>query len=276
MAADVPSTRRVYVADRESDIVELMPCAQNLGTPADGLVRAKHNRCRPEGQKLWSHPCAGEPLGEIVFKMPSRQGQKARPVRQQLWARRLEIPAGKTATVEVTCIVACEVGAPAGITPVQWRLLTHRVAPTLDAVIELIDGYRARWEIEMFFHVLKNGGCIEALQWSGVDRLERALALFMVVAWRIAHLMRTGRTCPDLDAALFFNPDEIRGAFLLTNKKPSKRPPRINEVLRLIATLGGFLARKGDGEPGVKTIWLGLQRVMDAATTLQALRDESR
>ncbi|MBL0169095.1 MAG: IS4 family transposase [Propionivibrio sp.] len=275
MAADVPDTRLVYVADRESDIVELMQCAQDMGTPADWLVRAKHNRCLPEGQKLWSHTCAGEPLGEIVFTMPSRQGQKARPVRQPLWARRLETPAGKTAPVEVTCIVACEVGAPAGTTPVQWRLLTNRAAPTLDAVIELIDWYRARWEIEMFFHVLKNGCCIEALQLSGVDRLERALALFMVVAWRIAHLMRTGRTCPDLDAALFFDPDEIRGAFLLTKKKPPKRPPRINEVLRLIATLGGFLARKGDGEPGVKTIWLGLQRVRDAATTLQALRDES-
>lgn len=179
MAADVHSARLVYVADRESDIVELMQCAQDMGTPADWLVRAKHNRCLPEGQKLWSHTCAGEPLGEIVFTMPSRQGQKARPVRQQLWARRLEIPAGKTATVEVTCIVACEVGAPAGTTPVQWRLLTNRAAPTLDAVIELIDWYRARWEIEMFFHVLKNGCGIEALQLTGVDRLERALALFI-------------------------------------------------------------------------------------------------
>ncbi|MCA2508111.1 MAG: hypothetical protein IM579_21670, partial [Microcystis sp. M62BS1] len=27
-----------------------------------------------------------------------------------------------------------------------------------------------------------------------------------------------------------------------------------------IASLGGFLGRKGDGEPGVKTIWLGLGR----------------
>ena len=99
MAADVPSTRLVYVADRESDIVELMQCAQDLGTPADWLVRAQHNRCLPEGQKRWSHTCAGQPLGEIVFTRPSRQGQKARPVRQQLWARRLEIPTGKMATV---------------------------------------------------------------------------------------------------------------------------------------------------------------------------------
>jgi hypothetical protein len=43
-----------------------------------------------------------------------------------------------------------------------------------------------------------------------IERLERALALFLVVAWRVAHLMRLGRTCPDLDAHLFFDPDEIR------------------------------------------------------------------
>jgi hypothetical protein len=275
MAGALPATRLVYVADREADLVELMQRAQALDTPADWLVRAMHNRCLPEGEKLWSHTCAGELLGEIVFTMASRHGQKAREVRQQLWARRLEIPAGKCATVSVTSIVAREIGAPAGTKPVEWRLLTNRAAPALADVIELIDWYRARWEIEIFFHVIKNGCGVEALQLSGIDRLERALALFMVVAWRIAHLMRTGRTCPDLDAALFFDPDEIRGAYLLTKTKPPSKPPRINQVLRLIATLGGFLGRKGDGEPGVKTIWLGLQRVMDAATTLQALRSET-
>ena len=125
------------------------------------------------------------------------------------------------------------------------------------------------------FNVLKNSCRVEALQLSGIERLERALALFMVVAWRIAHLMRLGRTCPDVDAALFFDPDEIRGAYLLTKKRAPDRPPRLNEVLRLIAQLGGFLGRKGDGEPGVKTIWQGLQQVMTAAQTLRALRLES-
>lgn len=273
MAAAVPATRLVYVADREADLVELMRCARELGTPADWLVRAKHNRCLPEGEKLWAHTCAGEPLGEIVFTLGSRHGQKAREVRQQLWARPVKIPAGKAGPVAVTCIVAREIDAPAGVKPVEWRLLTNRAAPKTADVVELIDWYRARWEIEMFFNIVKNGCRVEALQLSSMDRIERALALFLVVAWRIAHLMRTGRTCPDLDAALFFDADEIQGAYLLTKKKPPNRPPRLNEVLRLIATLGGFLARKGDGEPGVKTIWLGLQRVMDAATMIEVLRN---
>lgn len=80
-----------------------------------------------------------------------------------------------------------------------------------------------------------------------------------------------GRTCPDLDAELFFDADEILGAYLLTEaKRPVK--PKLNEVLRLIAQLGGFLGRKGDSEPGAKAIWLGLKEAHVAAKTLQALR----
>ena len=43
-----------------------------------------------------------------------------------------------------------------------------------------------------------------------MERLERALALFMVVAWRIDRLMRLARICPELDAALLFDRDEWR------------------------------------------------------------------
>ena len=85
--------------------------------------------------------------------------------------------------------------------------------------------------------------------------------------------MRLGRTCPELDAQLLFEPDEWRAAFILNRKTPPDTPPRLNEVVRLVAMLGGFLARKGDGEPGVKTIWQGLQRVMDFATGLRFARE---
>jgi hypothetical protein len=77
-----------------------------------------------------------------------------------------------------------------------------------------------------------------------------------VVAWRVAHLMRLGGTCPDLDAHLFFDPDEIRAAYLLTKTRRATQP-KLNEVLRLIARRGGFLARKSDGEPGAETILEG-------------------
>jgi hypothetical protein len=82
--------------------------------------------------------------------------------------------------------------APAGVKPVIWRLVTNREAGDVHALIELAGGYRARWEIEMFFNVLKNACRVEALQLSQMERVEKAFALHMVVsAYRAAHTCRT-------------------------------------------------------------------------------------
>lgn len=259
MAAELPATRLVYVADRESDIVELTVRARELGHPADWLLRAPHNRKLPDGGKLWDTVQATAALGEVRFTLPSRQGHKAREVCQQVWAAAVELPDGQGGVVRAHCLVARELNAPADTDPIEWRLLTNRPATTFETATELIDWHRARWEIELFFHVLKNGCRVEALQLATIERLERALALalYLVVAWRVARLMRLGRTCPDLDAALMFDRDEWQAAFILNKKPPPATAPTLNEVIRLIAMLGGFHARKGDGEPGVKTVWQG-------------------
>jgi hypothetical protein len=272
LAAEMPQTRLVYVADRESDLRELMVRARDLGTPADWLLRSKHNRALPEGGRLWEKVLANRPLGEIRFALPGGRGRTAREVRQELYAQRVSLSDGRGAAFDATCLIAREIGAPPGVKPIEWRLLTNRTAETLEAVVELIDWYRARWEIELLFLVLKEGCRIEALQLSTMERIERALALFLVVGWRIARLMRLGRTLPDLDAALLLEPDEWQAAYILAKKPLPKKAPRLNEVLHLIARLGGFLGRKGDGEPGVKTIWLGLQRVMDFAAGMKFAR----
>lgn len=268
MASEMPATRLVYVADREADLMPLMRRAKELGEPADWLVRAAHNRCLPEGGKLWDATTAISPVGEISFTMASRHGVKERPVRQQIWVKRVELGGGKAGPITVTCIVAREIDPPPSIKPVEWRLLTNRHAASLAEANELIDWYRARWEIEMLFDILKNACRVEALQLSGIDKLERALAMYMVVAWRIAHLMRLGRTCPDLEAKAFFDWAEIKAAYLLT-KVTQPQNPGLNEVLRLIARRGGFLGRKSDGEPGVKTIWSGLMKVRLVAEALR-------
>ncbi|MFC7632959.1 IS4 family transposase [Paraburkholderia humisilvae] len=272
MAPSLPSTRLVYVADREADLMALMERAQALGTPADWLVRAAHNRCLPAADKLWERTTRGEAVGQIAFMMASHHGVKARTVRQHLWMQRVELSASKGQSIAATCLVAREFDAPVGVKPIEWRLLTNRTASTLEEALELIEWYRARWEVEILFNILKNACRVEALQLGTIERLERALALFLVVAWRVAYLMRLGRTCPDLDAHLFLDPDEIRAAYLLTKTRASAQP-KLNEVLRLIARLGGFPGRKGDGEPGAKTIWLGLREVHVAAKTLRLLRD---
>lgn len=275
LSESLPDTRLIYVADREADIVELMRTARELDEPVDWLVRSKHNRALPQGERLWSAVIAQEPVGELRFTMPSRQGQKAREVHQQIRVKHVTLADGCGGEVSAYCVIAAEVNAPAGVHPVEWRLLTNRPIKDFNDAAQVIDWYRARWEIEMFFHVLKNGCKVEALQLASIEKLERALAVYLVVAWRIARLMRLGRSCPDLDAELLFERDEWQAAYLLQKKTVPKKPPRLNEVVRLIAMLGGFLARKGDGEPGVKTIWQGLQRVADFAQGLRWARESS-
>ena len=266
-----PTTCVVYIADREGDILALMKRAQERGNPADWLVRAQHNRKLHEGEKLWESVAATEPLGGITFNLVAKKGEKARIITQEI--RVQSVMLGKGGKIPATCLIATEVGAPPGTEPVCWRLLTNRSATTLEQAIELIDWYRARWEIEIFFHVLKNGCTVEKMQLDTIEKIQNALAMYMIVAWRIMYLMRMGRTCPDLPADIVFEPDEIRVAYLLREKEPPKdRLPTINEVLRLVAQIGGFLARKGDGEPGVQTIWRGIQELRVAVTTVRVLR----
>lgn len=272
-AATLPGVKLVYVADREADIKALMVRAHEQGNAVDWLIRSKYNRSLPDGDKLWSRTLAGEALGCIEFLMPSREGQKARKVRQHVWAERISLPDKQHGALDVTCVVAREVDAPPGVKSIEWRLVTNREVADFDDAVELIDWYRSRWEIEMFFHVLKNGCKVEELQLSSIDRVQRALALFMVVSWRIGYLMRLGRTCPELPAELLFDRDEWIAAYVLNKKRPPAEPPVLNEVIRLIALLGGFLGRKHDGDPGVKAIWTGLHRVMDSAQTLRNLRE---
>ena len=76
----------------------------------------------------------------------------------------------------------------------------------------------------------------------------------------------------ELDAQLMFEPDEWQAAYILNKKKLPDKAPTLNEVVRLVARLGGFLARTGDGEPGVKTIWLGMQRILDFAAGIRFSR----
>ncbi|HRF13692.1 MAG TPA: IS4 family transposase [Candidatus Accumulibacter phosphatis] len=271
-AARMPGTRLVYIADREADILGMMQRAHALETPADWMVRSKHNRCLPEGGKRWAKVRSGEALGEIEFLLPARGKEAARPVRQKLFARRVELSDGQGGLFPVTCVIAQEIGAPKGVKPIEWRLLTNREADRLEAVAELIDWYRARWEIEIFFNVLKNGCRVEALQLGHIDKIELALAVYMVVAWRLAHLVRLGRTHPDLSACEWFSEEEWKGAYLLAEKEPPSTPPNLREMIRQIAMLGGFLGRKCDGEPGVKTLWLGFARLRDFVRGVEFMR----
>ncbi len=101
------------------------------------------------------------------------------------------------------------------------------------------------------------------------DRIEACLAIDMVVAWRIFHLTKLGRETPDVPCTVFFEEAEWKAlcSYVRQDHTPPEKPPTLREAIRMVGSLGGFLGRKGDGEPGTKPMWLGLQRLDDISTT---------
>jgi hypothetical protein len=78
---------------------------------------------------------------------------------------------------------------------------------------------------------------------------------------------RLGREHPDVPCTLYFTDTEWKALLTFVNRDPRvpDTPPSLREATRMVAGLGGFLARQGDGEPGTQTLWLGLQRLDDIA-----------
>ena len=129
------------------------------------------------------------------------------------------------------------------------------------SAIEKIDWYRLRWGIEVYHRTLKSGCKIEERQLGAADRIEACLAIDMVVAWRIFHLGKLGREVPNVLCTIFFENFEWKAlhTHITQTPVPPAEPPTLREAMRMVATLGGFLGRKADGEPGATTLWRGLQ-----------------
>lgn len=275
LQGQVGESRLVYVADRDSDLYELFEAA-DLG-PADWLIRAAQDRAVKGGGLIWSKVGQSPSLGQVEFDLSAGRGRSARRVVQSLYATRVLLrppyrPDKKLAPVEVTAILAREDNPPPGEERIEWLLLSNLAVESFEDACEKVGWYLRRWQIEVFFRILKSGCKVEQLQLQSRERLEAALALYLIVAWRVLYLTRLGREVPDLSCEVAFSPQEWQALYIvLKRQKPPSEPPRLLEVLTLVASLGGFLARKGDGFPGPKAIWIGLQRTRDFVLALEAL-----
>lgn len=119
-------------------------------------------------------------LGQIEFTHRKRGKAKPRQVTQTIYQSRQTLTGQRG--IDVTCIIAKEENPPSGVKSVVWRLVTYRLVSTKEEAVELIDWYRARWEIETFFHVLKNVCTVEELQLTTIDRMQNAMSLYMIIA----------------------------------------------------------------------------------------------
>lgn len=175
--------------------------------------------------------------------------------------------------IDLFCVQAAEKNPPKGEQPVSWTLLTTLPVTSYEDAIRIINWYTRRWLIERFHYCLKSGCNIEGLQLQDRRRIERALAIYCIVAWQLLWLTYEAREHPAHSCTKIFSTDEWQALVSMVKhtKKKSREPPTMQEVIRLIASLGGFLGRKSDNDPGVKTLWIGLRRFSDIVATWRYL-----
>jgi hypothetical protein len=267
-----PHTQLVSVGDREADIYELFVwVAQKSGRP-HLLIRAEQNRrVQQEHGYLWEQ-MAAQPLSGIKEVGLPRRGQRPRrTARLEVRFGRVELRSPRNGprmpNIRLSAVWARESHPPAGQPGVEWMLLTTLPVESFQAASEKLDWYTQRWGIEVFHRTLKSGCQIETRQLGHADRIEGCLAIDLVVAWRIFHLCKLGRESPEVPCTVYFEQIQWQAlaGFIHKDPTPPPKPPTLREALRMTASLGGFLGRKGDGEPGTQTLWLGLQRLDDIA-----------
>jgi hypothetical protein len=159
-----------------------------------------------------------------------------------------------------------EASPPEGEAPIQWVLITSLPIDTIEQVKQIVSYYCHRWQIEIYFRVLKSGCRVQERYFETMPRLENCLAMYVVIAWKILYLCRLGQECPDLPCDVVFTDSEWKAAYTIVKHKPApSQSPTLNEMIRLIASLGGYVIRKNTN-PGTQTLWFGLQRLNDLAT----------
>ncbi len=267
-----PQSTFVSIGDREADIYELFELAlqESVSRKAQLLVRAKYDRHLTQEQGHLCERLARQAVSGIQeVRIPRHNNYPARVARLEVRFAEVSLkpPPRKSKMPHLTvwAILAREINPPEDIDPVEWLLVTTMKTTTFEQAVEKIAWYTVRWGIEVYHRTLKSGCKIEERQLGTAERIETCLAIDMVVAWRIVYLTRLGRDTPDVPCTVYFEEAEWKAltAYITQNPVPPERTPTLREATREVASLGGFLGRKGDGEPGTKSLWIGLQRLDD-------------
>lgn len=269
-----PDTTLVSVGDREADIYELFELALRDFSSPKLLVRAEHDRLLSDGQgHLLEAVAQGGLAGIQVIRVPRNKNCPAREASLEVRFAEVTLkpPHRKLALGELTiwAVLAQEMDTPSGVAPLKWMLLTTVEITRFEDAIEKLAWYTQRWGIEVYHRTLKSGCKIEERQLGSADKIEACMAIDMVVAWRIFHLTKLGRETPIVPCSVFFAEHEWKAlvSFIHRDPKSIDKEPTLREAIRMVAGLGGFLGRKCDGNPGTKSMWLGLQRLGDIAAT---------
>lgn len=276
----------IHVFDRGGDNFEAMCHVKLSGN--DWVIRAsKLDRkvLTNEGRKISLNEAISEAreLGGYELSLRSRPGVAARTAKIRLSVVSVTFPRPSQYSKWVTrcgikelkmnVVIVQEVDAPKGVTPIRWVLLTSLVVETFEDAWQVVEDYENRWLVEEYHKVIKTGCSLEMHALRSADRLEALIGLISVIGARLFQLKLVGRNQPEAKAATHVPASWLK-CLKLVRPKTKLTGMTVYEFFRELAKMGGFLGRKGDGEPGWQTIWRGfqkLQSILDAMKLIGAI-----
>ncbi len=262
--------RAIHVMDREGDDGKLL--FELISSQCAFVIRGRiDRRIAGDDKRVSTALSRAKVAAEREIELPSRrksgnkEDQKAHPPRDARLATlsiaatsvELETTSGRI-PVNIVCVT--EVNAPDDVKPVEWLLYSTESISTPEAMLRIVDIYRARWIVEEYFKALKTGCQLEKRQLESYENMLVALGIFVPMALQMLTLRTLARIGGDRPASEVLNPTQLEILRVLprTANLPLKT---VQDALTTVASLGGHL--KQNGLPGWLTIGRGLEKLHD-------------
>ena len=230
---------------------------KDAGAEGNRVVRHLFDRLR--GAPSRGH-CTVAVSRQSARPKASRQRRKPKRLARQaeltLRYEQITLPRPTDKPVKLWIVHAREQRPPTNADPLEWFLITTLPVTDTREATRLLKWYALRWRIEDYFRILKSGCRIAELQHRTAERLERAIAIKMVVAWRIHLMLRLGREVPELPAELLFSDTELRVLAAFARSRRLSTPQHLGQAVQTLARLGGWTGRSRD-PPGAQLLWHG-------------------
>jgi len=263
--------RLVHVGDREADVYEFFNHV--IANQQDFLVRVVQNRMTTEACKLFDKVKNEQPAGQISVEIPrdTRRNLPKREATLEIRYSRVTIQAPmntpkkfiNNSNITLSIVHIQELNPSNDVEPIEWYLATSMDISNLDEAVEKVNWYIHRWKIERFHYILKSGCNIEHLQHRTAERLQKLILVYSIISVRILGMTYLARQYPEESCTMFLEEEEWKVLYCIANRTLTvpQTVPTIKEAVSYLAKLGGFLGRKGDGEPGAKVLWKGLNEL---------------
>jgi len=122
--------------------------------------------------------------------------------------------------IDIQVIHAVESSPPAETEAIEWFLLTTVNITCPEDAVQCLRWYCLRWRIEDWHRVLKSGCAVERIAHDTAERIRRAVAINLVIAWRIMLMTLLGREAPELPPEVLFSDIELQVLRAWSKKTP--------------------------------------------------------